>query len=162
MGREEFKLRSRWLANWRGMVTRFEPTTGSTSGAPDIHVANVAVAGFLEFKVVEPCGTFEIRPSQRVWHSKYASILPNSCFCVLSQQGFWLIPSKIAMKVQKVAGDPLNWDQVRGDVLTFAVRHAFNGRVFHRGSIEHLIEPLAVMRGVGHGNTKQIQRSRSS
>lgn len=157
MGREEFKLRSRWLAQWCGMVTRFEPTTGSTSGAPDTFCANVAVAGFVEFKVVEAGGVFDIRPSQVIWHTKYSSIQNNSCFCVLSGQGFWLIPSRVALKTQRVVGDPLNWEQVRGDILTYALRHTFSGRLFHRETVEHLIEPLAAIRGVGHGRQKEIQ-----
>jgi hypothetical protein len=162
MGREEFKLRAKWLAHWCGMVTRFEPTTGSTAGAPDTHVANAAVAGFVEFKVVEAGGTFEMRQSQMIWHNKYSSIMPNSCFCVLCPQGFWLIPSKVAVRLQKVVGEPLNWDHLRGDILTFAIRHVFSGRVFHRGSVEHLIEPLVMVKGVGHGRQKAIQRGGAS
>jgi hypothetical protein len=144
------------------MVTRFEPTTGSTAGAPDTHVANAAVAGFVEFKVVEAGGVFDIRQSQLFWHTKYSSIMPNSCFCVMCPQGFWMIPSKLAVKTQRVVGEPLNWDHLRGDILTFAVRYSFAGRLFHRESVEHLIEPLARIRGVGHGRQKALQRHRAS
>ena len=157
MGREEFRLRAQWLAHWNGMVTRFEPTTGSTAGAPDTHIANPATAGFVEFKVVEAGGTFDLRPSQMLWHSRYSKMLLNSCICVLCQQGFWLIPSRMAVKEQIVVGEPLNWDQIKGILLTYAARHAFTGKVFNRDSIEHLIEPVVAGSGGNIGREEKIQ-----
>ena len=157
MGREEFKLRARWLANFTGLVTRIEPTVGSTAGAPDVHLTNAAIDGWVEFKIVEACGTYVIRPSQLVWHSKYSSIRNNSCFCIMCPQGFWLIPSRLAIKLQKVVGDPVNWETVHSpNIINYGLRHVFKGNVFCRNSIERMIEPT-VMAGVGHGKTEQIQ-----
>jgi hypothetical protein len=148
MGREELKLRSRWLSQWCGMVTCIEPSIGSTFGAPDVHVANVVVDGFIEFKVLETGGTFKIRQNQRIWHAKYQRIRPNSAFCILCQQGFWLIPSKPALINQRVAGEPMNWEALRPSILTFALKHVFAGGSFNRSTVEHLLEP-SVMEGVG-------------
>lgn len=148
MGREELKLRARWLSQWSGMVTRIEPTIGSTFGAPDVHVGNAAVDGFIEFKVLETGGTFRIRQNQRIWHAKYQRIRANSGFCILCQQGFWIIPSKAGLLNQRVTGEPMNWEALRPAILTFALKHVFAGKAFNRSTVEHLLEPL-VMEGVG-------------
>jgi hypothetical protein len=148
MGREELQLRARWLSHWCGMVTRIEPTTGSTLGAPDVHLANESVDGFLEFKIVEPGGTFDIRQNQVVWHSRYVDFKSNSGFCVMCPQGFWMMPSKAALQLGRVIGEPFNWEAVRSSILTFALRRIFLGKAFNRDAVEHLIEPLA-FEGVG-------------
>jgi hypothetical protein len=158
MGRDEFKLRSRWLSQWCGMVTRIEPSTGSTFGAPDVHVANASVAGFVEFKVVEAGGTFSIRQNQRLWHAKYQRISPNSAFCIVCQQGFWMLPSKLALLHQRVYGPPMNWEALRPSILTFALKHVFAGGAFSYDTVEHLLEPL-VMEGVGSGKGQKARET---
>jgi hypothetical protein len=160
MGREELKLRARWLAEWAGMVTCIEPSIGSTFGAPDVHLVNETVDGFAEFKVVEAEGTFDIRKNQRLWHLRYQKYKPNSCFVVLCQQGFWALPSKMAIVEQRVHGSPVNWDCIRSGILSYALRTVFRGDVFNRDSIEHLLEPLA-QEGLGCGQAK-IQGGRTS
>jgi hypothetical protein len=126
MGREELKLRARWLAEWAGMVTCIEPSIGSTFGAPDVHLVNETVDGFV----------------------------------VLGQQGFWALPSKMAIVEQRVHGSPVNWDCIRSGILSYALRTVFRGDVFNRDSIEHLLEPLA-QEGLGCGQAK-IQGGRTS
>jgi hypothetical protein len=153
MGREELQLRARWLSQWSGMVTCIEPTTGSTFGAPDVHVANAAVDGFIEFKVLDEGGTFMMRQNQRIWHAKYQKLRANSGFCILCQQGFWMMQSRQALQEGRVHGEPVNWLDARPPILTFALRQIFHGSFFNRSSIEHLIEPLA-MEGMHRGQEK--------
>lgn len=158
MGREEFQLRARWLSQWSGMVTCIEPTIGSTFGAPDVHLANAAVDGFVEFKVLEAGGTFKIRQNQRIWHAKYQRIRSNSGFCIVCQQGFWMMPSKAGLLNQRITGEPMNWESLRPSILTFALKHVYGGKAFNRGTVEHLLEPLA-MEGVGSGKGKEAREA---
>lgn len=144
MGREEFKLRAKWLSSFTGMVTCIEPAIGSTFGAPDTYLVNDSVDGFLEFKMIEVGGTFLMRQNQRIWHLKYQKYRANSGFCILSHQGFWIVPSKMACLDQHIKGEPLDWPSIKPGILTFALKQVFSGVLFNRDSVEHLIEPLAM------------------
>ena len=114
LARQEIDLRSKWLSEWTGQVTRVEPATGSTTGVPDTFLINAKSAGWLEFKVVGNGGTFEIRTPQRRWHRHFMEYSTASGFCILSTQGFWLINSRAAIEGQHVVGDCLPWDSAPG------------------------------------------------
>lgn len=159
MGREEFKLRAKWLSSFSGMVTCIEPSTGSTFGAPDTHLVNASVDGFIEFKMIEVGGTFLMRQNQRIWHMKYQKYRPNSGFCILSPQGFWLIPSKMACFEQHIQGEPLDWSTVKPGILTYGLKQVFSGVLFNRDSVEHLLEPLAPE---GDKNGKEAKTCRTT
>jgi hypothetical protein len=161
MGREELRLRAQWLAHWQGMVTRIEPNIGSTFGAPDTFLVNEQVDGWIEFKVVSVGGTIEIRPAQRNWHEKYSAFRRNSAFVVLCNQGFWILPARTALRAPFVQGECVDWPIIRADMLTMAVKTAYEGRVFNRKTIEQLIEPHSSWVG-NHGQEREGKAQGSS
>ena len=157
--RPEIKLRAQWLTEWAGQVTRIEPTVGSTPGTPDTFLINDIIAGWVEFKTVGAGGEFEIRKEQLRWHRDFSRYSPFSTFCILSVQGWWLVPSIIALETPFVFGHPVPWEHTTGLMIASALKHyAFKQCVFNADILDEMIEP----KRLGKNDGKQEPQGNSS
>ena len=156
MTRQEIVLRSNFLSEWTGQVTRVEPATGSTTGAPDVFLINQHCAGWVEFKSLDTGGKFEMRPAQRRWHRDFSQYSNASAFCILSTQGFWLINSKFALEDCRVIGSCIPWRSANPALLTLALRAVWFGEHFDGRILDDMIEPKI---GDQHGHSEQEKQS---
>ena len=120
MQRPEITLRKPWLRAWPGQVSLVEPSLGSTPGVPDTwvsyHGERLHLEGWVEFKLREPNGSFQIRPKQRLWHREYLDGGGHcAAFCVVSDKGFCLIPSRRGLADPTTEGAACwSWESLQG------------------------------------------------
>lgn len=124
MDREEIELRKLWLDHWPGHITLVEHSFGSTPGTPDAFAAYYGsgllhpVASWVEFKVADEKGCFELTSHQPIWHRAYNRFASNAFFVVMDREGFWTLPSSLVMdkiegrkgNVLQMGGRKVRWD----------------------------------------------------
>ena len=93
--RDELLLRPKWLEKWPGFASLIEPSIGSTSGVPDVHlVADEFLPGWVEFKALEgeDSNLFKIRPEQKAWMRDYLPFDKRVALCLMDKKGWCLLP----------------------------------------------------------------------
>jgi hypothetical protein len=104
------------------MVNRIEPAVGSTSGIPDTLLVRQELLHFVEFKSLEGDGLFTIRPTQRLWHKAFCQHSEASSFCIVNQEGWWMMSSAKALERNQVVGLPVLWSHTTDRVVYDAVQ----------------------------------------